>query len=250
MKKFLLLVFPLIGLPGAWAEISIQNDQQYFGDDGTLHIVGEIQNNFNVPLNQIAVQAKLFSNGILIDTVKTSPMLNTIMPQMKGPFDIVILGNDAKGVDKYSLEISYKLTEPKNQVIDITKSDFSIDNSNNLVITGTVVNHGDITANTVVVVAILYDRNGNVAAVSKTHVEPDYLRAGDEAFFFVSVPDKTQSNSVVDYSLVAESEEYTAVPEFPFGSMMLLVSSVSAYVGLTRYSSRVIVNLVSATNPK
>lgn len=250
LKKFLLLVFPLIGLPCAWAEISIQNDQQYFGDDGALHIVGEIQNNFNVPLNQIEVQAKLFSNGIMIDTVKTSPMLNTIMPQMKGPFDIVILGNDAKGVDEYSLEISYKLTEPKNQVIDITKSDFSIDNSNNLIITGTVANRGDITANTVVVVATLYDRNGNVVAVSKTHVEPDYLRADDEAFFFVSVPDKTQSNSVVDYTLVAESEEYTAVPEFPFGSMMLLLLSVSVYVILTRYSSRVIVNLVSAASPK
>ena len=250
MKKFLLLVFPLIGLPCAWADISVQNDQQYLGDDGALHIVGEIQNNFNVPLNQIEVQAKLFSKGIMIDTVKTSSMLNTIMPQMKGPFDIVVLGNDAKGVDEYSLEISYKLTEPKNQVIDITKSDFFTDNSNNLVITGTVANRGDITANTVVVVATLYDKNGNVAAVSKTHVEPDYLRADDEAFFFVSVPDKTQSNSVVDYSLVAESEEYTAVPEFPFGSMMLLVSSVSVYVVLTRYSSRVIVNLVSAANSK
>ena len=120
MKKFLLLIFPLIGFPYAWADISIRNDHQYFGDDGTLHIVGEIQNNFNVPLNQIEVQAKLFSNGIMIDTVKTSSILNTIMPQMKGPFDIVILGNNAKGVDKYSLEISYKLAEPKNQVIDIT----------------------------------------------------------------------------------------------------------------------------------
>ena len=244
------MIFPLIGLPGAWADISIQNDQQYFGDDGTLHIVGEIQNNFNVPLNQIEVQAKLFSNGIMIDTVKTFSILNTIMPQMKGPFDIVILSNDAKTVDKYSLEISYKLTEPKNQVIDITKSDFSIDNSNNLVITGAVANRGDITANSVVVVATLYDRNGNVASVSKTHVEPDYLRADGEAFFFISVPDKTQTNSVVDYSLVAESEEYTAVPEFPFGSMMLLLLSVSVYVILTRYSSKVIANLVSVVNPR
>lgn len=250
LKKFLLFVLPLLGLPCAWGELSIQNDQQYFGDDGTLHIVGEIQNNFNVPLNQIEVHAKLFSNGVLIDTVKTSSILNTIMPQMKGPFDIVVLGNNAKDIDEYSLEINYKLSEPKNQVIDIIKSDFSIDNSNNLVITGTVANRGDITANTVVVVATLYDKNGNVAAVSKTHVEPDYLRADDKAFFFVSVPDKIQSNFVVDYSLVAESEEYTAVPEFPFGSMMLLVSTVSAYVGLTRYSSKAIANLVSATSSK
>ena len=250
MKKFLLLIFPLIGFSSAWGEISIQNDQQFFGDDGSLHIVGEIKNNLNVPINQIKIDATLYSNGILIDTIQISPMLNTVMPEMKNPFDIIITGYVAREIDEYSLSVSYKITEPKSQVIDITKSNFSRDNFDNLLITGTVANRGEITANTVVVVATLYDKNGNVAAVSKTHVEPDYLRANDESFFFVPVPDKMQSSYIVDYSLAAESEEYTAVPEFPFGSMLLLTTSVSAYVVLTRYSSKFIGNLVSAVNPK
>ena len=250
MKKFLLLVLPFTVFSSAWAEISIQNDQQYYGDDGTLHIVGEIENKFNAPINQIEIHAKLFSNGVLIGTVNSASILNTIMPEMKGPFDILVIGEMAKQVDGYSLEISYKITEPKNQVIDITSSDFSRDNSDNLVITGTVANHGDITANTIVVIATLYDRDGKVAAVSKTHVEPDYLGSDDQSFFFVTVPDKSQSNSIVDYTVVAESEEYTAVPEFPLGSMIFLATSVSAYVILTRYSSRVTANLVSATGSK
>lgn len=250
MKKFLLLIFPLIGFSSAWGEISIQNDQQFFGDDGSLHIVGEIKNNLNVPINQIKIDATLYSNGILVDTIQISPMLNTVMPEMKNPFDIIITGYVAREIDEYSLSVSYKITEPKSQVIDITKSNFSRDNFDNLLITGTVANRGEITANTVVVVATLYDKNGNVAAVSKTHVEPDYLRANDESFFFVPVPDKMQSISIVDYYLAAESEEYTSVPEFPFGSMLLLTTSVSAYVVLTRYSSKFIGNLVSAVNPK
>jgi hypothetical protein len=250
LKKFLLLIFPLIGFSSAWGEISIQNDQQFFGDDGSLHIVGEIKNNFDAPINQIKIDASLYSNGILVDTLKTSPMLNTVMPEMKNPFDIVITGNAARDIDEYSLSVSYKITEPKSQVIDITTSDFSRDNFNNLMITGTVANKGEITANTIVVVATLYDKNGNVAGVSKTHVEPDYLRANDESFFFVPVPDKIQSIPIVDYSIAAESEEFTAVPEFPFGSMILLASSVSVYVVLTRYSSKVIGNLVFAVNPK
>jgi len=245
-----LLIFPLIGFSSAWGEISIQNDQQFFGDDGSLHIVGEIKNNFDAPINQIKIDAALYSNGILVDTLKTSPMLNTVMPEMKNPFDIVITGNAARDIDEYSLSVSYKITEPKSQVIDITTSDFSRDNFNNLMITGTVANKGEITANTIVVVATLYDKNGNVAGVSKTYVEPDYLRANDESFFFVPVPDKIQSIPIVDYSIAAESEEFTAVPEFPFGSMILLASSVSVYVALTRYSSKVIGNLVFAVNPK
>jgi len=244
------MIFPLIGFSSAWGEISIQNDQQFLGDDGSLHIVGEIKNNFNAPINQIKIDATLYSNGILIDTIKTSPMLNTVMPEMKDPFDIIITGDVARVIDEYSLSVSYKITEPKSQVIDITTSDFFRDNFDNLVITGTVTNRGEITANTIVVVATLYDKNGNVAAVSKTHVEPDYLRANDESFFFVHIPDKIQSSLMVDYTLAAESEEYTAVPEFPLGSMVLLATSVSAYVVLTRYSSRVIGNLVSAINPK
>ncbi len=244
------MIFPLIGFSSAWGEISIQNDQQFLGDDGSLHIVGEIKNNFNAPINQIKIDATLYSNGILIDTIKTSPMLNTVMPEMKDPFDIIITGDVARVIDEYSLSVSYKITEPKSQVIDITTSDFFRDNFDNLVITGTVTNRGEITANTVVVIATLYDKNGNVAAVSKTHVEPDYLRANDESFFFVPILDKKQSSLIVDYTLAAESEEYTAVPEFPLGSMVLLATSVSAYVVLTRYSSRVIGNLVSAINPK
>ena len=240
----------MVGFSSAWAEVSIQNDQMYFGDDGSLHIIGEIQNNFNAPLNQIEVQASLFSNGVLVDSIKRGPLLNTIMPEMRGPFDFIILGDKAKNVDEYSLDIVYKISEPKGQVLDITESNFERDSFDNLVITGTVTNRGEITANTIVVIATLYDTEGNVAGVSKTQVEPDYLRANDETFFFVQIPDKSQLNPIVDYSVVAQSEEYTAVPEFPLGSMILLASSVSVYVILSRYSSNLITNLVSATGSR
>lgn len=243
------MIIPLIGCSSALGEISIQNDQQFFSDDGTLHIVGELKNNFNAPINQIKIDAKLYSNGILVDSVKTTPMLNTVMPEMKVPFDIVII-NDLTKIDEYSLNVSYQITEPKSQVIDIISSDFSRDRFDNVVISGIVANKGEITANTIVVVATLYDRDGNVAAVSKTHVEPDYLRANDESFFFVPIPDKIESNFIVDYALAAESEEYAAVPEFPLGTLLLLTASVSAYVFLTRYSTKFIANLVSATNLK
>lgn len=245
-----MLVLPLIGFSSAWGEILIQNDQQFFVDDGSLHIVGELKNDFNAPVNQIKIDAALYSNGVLVDMIKTSPMLNTIMPEMKTPFDIIIGGSIAREIDAYSLSVSYKISEPKDQVIDITTSDFFRDKFDNLMISGIVANKGETTANTIVVVATLYDENGNVAAVSKTHVEPDYLKTNDESFFFVPIPDKIQTGSIVDYSLAAESEEYAAVPEFPLGSMILLTASVTAYVGLTKYSSKIMANLVAATNSK
>ena len=148
-----------------------------------MHIVGEIRNDFNVPLNQIEIHASLYSNGEIIDQTSTTSLINTIMPGMKSPFDIIIFGEKARTMESYSLELNYQITNPKHQVIEITSSEFRMDDLDNLFIIGTVANQGEITANTVVVVATLYDRDGKVAAVSKTHTRPDYLRAADETFW-------------------------------------------------------------------
>ena len=187
MEKFFIITIIFVGLiPLAFGEVFIQNDQQYIGDDKALHIVGEIINNLEVPLNQINVYVTLLDeDGNLIATRETSSLVNTIMPGMKSPFDLVLTDNEVKKTKSYSFELDYKVSHPKNQAIDITESELSRDNYNNLIITGTVTNRGDITANTVAVIVTLYDNEGNVAAVSRVHPEPDYLRANDYVFFVV-----------------------------------------------------------------
>ena len=252
MKSILAILVVMTGItPIAYAEVSILNDQKYVGDDGSLHIVGEIQNDLNAPLNQINIKATLYDvNNQIIVTKETSSLVNTIMPTMKGPFDFIITGSESKKVDSYTLDINYKVSAPKSQEIDITSSELSRDKLNNLMITGTVTNNGEITANTIAIIATLYDKDGNVAAVSRVHPEPDYLRVDEQTFFLVTVPDKLQTKEIQEYSLIAESEEYAAVPEFPIGSLVLLGGSLSAYIGLTRFSGSITVNLISATNPK
>jgi len=250
VEKIFIIAIIFAGLtPFAFAEVFIQNDQQYIGDDDALHIVGEIKNNLQVPLNQINIHVTLLDeNKHTIATKETSSLVNTIMPGMKGPFDLVLTNNEEKKTKSYSLELDYKISSPKNQVIDITESELSRDNYNNLMITGTVTNRGDITANTVAVIATLYDKEGNVAAVSRVHLEPDFLRADDYTFFVVVIPDKIQTSEINDYTLIAESEEYAAVPEFPIGTFVMLIMTLSAYIGITRYSGRIIPNLISVTN--
>ena len=238
-------------IPAAFGEVSIINDQKYVGDDGAFHVVGEIQNNLEFPLNQVKVLVTLYDeNNNVIATKETRTLVNTINPEMKGPFDFIFIDMSPEQVKSYSLDLDYSISEPKGQVIAVTSSELSRDNFNNLIISGTVENSGEITANTVAVIATLYDKNGNVAAVSRIHPEPDYLGSYEDAFFVVSILDKNQISDVTDYTIVAESEEYAAVPEFPIGSLVLLAGSVSAYIGITRFSGRIITNLISATNPK
>jgi len=75
---------------------------------------------------------------------------------------------DIGHVDYYTLDIDFKVTQPKDQVIEITSSEFTYGPVDNIAIQGTVTNNGEITANMVKVVATLYDRDGNVVAVSQT----------------------------------------------------------------------------------
>jgi len=240
MKKLLFLLPLLFLIQPAFGEIIVQNDQTYIGDDGMLHIVGEIQNNSKSPLNKIKILAVLIDeNGNEINKFDGKVMANVLMPGMKGSFDII---TTARNLDKnlgYNLDFEYKLAAPKSQVIEIVSSELTRDKLNNVVISGTVENNGEITANMINVIATLYDRDGNVLTVSKVQTQPDFLRAGEENHFLIPIYEKNQSIDAVDYTITAESDEYAAVPEFPLGSGALLIISVSSYVIFSRNPERI-----------
>ena len=242
MKKFIIAFIPfLLFLQPAFADVFIQNDQPYIDDDGTLHIVGEIENNTNVPLNQIKITAKLLDgDGFQIGQISGETTTNVLMPGMNSGFDIIITGYDLHAITNYDLEFDYKITDPKNQAIEIISSELKNDGQGNLVISGMLENQGEITANMINVIATLYDRDGNVVAISNIRLQPDFLSAGDSTFFIVPIYEKSQAVHVVDYTLIAESDEYAAVPEFPLGSGALLIASVSSYIILSRNPEKVV----------
>ena len=244
LSVFLILL--IFAIPDVWAQVNIENDQYYVDNDSTIHIVGEVLNDSDKPLNQVNIFATIYSGDNIIHQINSETLTNVIMPGMKGVFDIIITEN-IDGIDRYVLDLDYKITNPKSQVIEITSSELRYAQFDNIVIKGTVANNGDITANMVKVIGTLYDRDGNVVAVSQIIVEPDYIRANDESFFLITVPDGVQTD-IVDYSLIAESEEYTAVPEFPLGSGVLLIASLSAYIVLTKNPSVVTRSISRVTN--
>ena len=245
MKKILALLPLLILIQPAFAEISVENDQPYIGDDGVLHIVGEIQNNSKNPLNKIKIIATLTDeDGNEIKRVDGKVLSNVLMPGMKGSFDIRTDQIVTTDFVRYDLGLEYKLAAPKNQVIDVISSELTRDKMNNVLISGTLENNGEITANMINVIATLYDRDGDVLTVSKIQTQPDFLRAGETTSFVVPIYEKTQSLEAVNYSIIAESDEFAAVPEFPLGTGVLLIISVSSYVFFSRNPEK-ITNAVS-----
>ena len=252
MNKIVFFLIPIIFLfQTAYADVLIENDQKYIDDDNLLHIVGEIVNYTDKPISQIEISATTFSStNSKITTINSNTPSHTIMPGMKAGFDILFSEKDPSLVSYYELNFNYKIASAKNQVIEITSSEISRDSLDNLAIVGTVTNQGEITANMINVVATLYDRDGNVVTVSKTQTQPDFLKPGDENFFLVPVFDKKQASNVVDYTITAESDEYTVVPEFPLGSGILLAVSVSSYIFLTRNPKLILNGIEKIENTK
>ena len=240
MKKLIFLIPLLLLIQPAFGEIIVENDQTYIGNDGMMHIVGEIKNDSKSPVNKIKITATLTDeNGMVIDEIDGKIMSNILMPGMKGSFDIITNERNIRESFDYDLGFEYKLAAPKNQVIEVVSSEMKRDQLNNLIISGTIENNGEITANMINIVATLYDRDGKVLTVSKIQTQPDFLRAGEESHFVVPIYEKNQSMDVVDYRIIAESDEYAAVPEFPLGTGVLLIVSVSSYVIFSRNPEKI-----------
>ena len=251
MKKLLCLLPLLLISQAAYAEVIIQNDQKYIDKDGLLHIVGEIENNTSAPLNQIKISALLIDgDGNEIKKIVGETVSNVVMPETKGAFDILIKNVRCDSINDYELNLDYTLAAPKNQVIEISSTELTKDIHNNTVITGILENKGELTANMIRVVATLYDRDGNVVTVSETYTKPDFLRAGDNSNFIIPFHEKSQSIHAVEYSITAESDEYVAVPEFPLGTGVLLIISVSSYILFSRNPEKVVNIISNVTNTK
>lgn len=244
-----MFVLPFLLIHAVTAEVFVENDQHYIRSDGRLYILGEIRNDLEYTISQLSVEATVYSDREqVLEVVSGDVLIRTLPPSMKAPFEIMLAGSNHDDIAHYVTSAEYKISAPKSQVIEITDSTMQRNVLDDTFISGTVTNNGVITANTVSIVATLYGRDGDVLAVSKMNTEPDYLKSDDVAHFVIPIPDKQQAAYAVDYSLVAESEEYAAVPEFPIGSSLLLAGSVGAYLIMTRIFGRLITSHAPAAD--
>ena len=70
MKKLIFLIPLLLLMQPAFGEMIVENDQTYIGNDGIMHIVGEIRNESKSPVNKIKIIATLTDeNGKVVDKI-------------------------------------------------------------------------------------------------------------------------------------------------------------------------------------
>ena len=89
MKRLsLFLILLVFAIPSTFGDVYIDNDHKYIGDDGTLHIVGEIVNETDKPINQVEVNVVFYHDSHTVYQTSTEILTAIIMPEMKGTFDL------------------------------------------------------------------------------------------------------------------------------------------------------------------
>ena len=227
---FLILTFiliPIFSTVKAEDVIIHDNYSSYVSTTGSLHVVGEVENIGDKPLEFVRITATFYdSNKTVIDTAFTYSALDIVTQGVKSPFEIILLDDDqVSKVHNYSLVVSdYDQTsETLNVALMILSNSSYLSASNRLNIVGEVKNNGTIDSTSTKAVVTCYDENGKVVAFGFCYCDPDILSEGEKAPFHILVYDADQSMKVASYELQAQSDEAVLIPEFPVLSIVLFI---------------------------
>ena len=174
------------------------------------HVFGEIKNISNKPITDIIVQASFYdSHHTLLNKFKRSTDIRTLNPGEITPFEILYY--DFKTVDlirSYTLSATGKDTAVKPKALHIESYNSRIDILGFYYVNGIVSNKGSGPATDTLVIATMYDKNGNVISIGRAMSEPVNITSHSEAAFGIAITDKLQTFKVKNFSLSADSDQY------------------------------------------
>lgn len=219
-------------------QVRVVQHNMYVDAGGLVRIIGLVGNNTDQPIGFVRVTASLFDKDMnTLPKYSTLTLIRTIMPDSIGPFDIAI--SDplvGKKVASYKFSLEWKVEREKPDLLAfsnvktyaVTHMDPSTfkhvnphgdsdkhkkhnaDSDKNephahSETSGTVSNSGDAHTKWVKVVAVWYDRDGNLSRVD-WQVAKTRLAPGEEGVFVIMTHVASRY-----YSLIAESDDYVSV---------------------------------------
>ena len=150
-------------------------------DGEWFHIVGEVRNNTNAPMEFVKIVATLYdSNNKVVGTDFTYTELDVIPPGGKSPFET---GTDEwAGVTSYKVQVEGSEGNlPRQDLVVLSHESYT--DGQWLHIRGEVQNTGTTPAEFVKLVVTFYDASGNVVATDFSYTSLDAIAAGGTSPF-------------------------------------------------------------------
>jgi hypothetical protein len=231
MLSILCILAIFAGLPRAHAssDVTIQNTSTFISSIGTLHVVGEVQNNGAHSLKYVEIVGTFYDQShTMIGTDYTFTLLDTLMPGDKSPFDLLETDTAlAAQIKSYSLTTTYLTTTPKPPGLEILSNSNSINTFGDYVVMGEVQNLKSQQTTYVEIIATFYNSTGAVVGCDYTYSNPSDLAANQTAPFKITFIYNEIVPSIDHYTLTCQSIEYSIVPEYPNLALPAILASVA-----------------------
>ena len=214
---FTLFIIPSINIGNASSfeqKFIFQKISSFVDENKFLHLFGEIKNISGKALTNIIVGASFYDvNHKLLNKFERSTDIRTLNPKGISPFEILYY--DTKSVNyirNYTLSSTAQETQIKPQALHIDYYKPRIDILGFYYINGLVSNKGPATATNSMVVAAMYDKNGNVISIGRAMAEPVNITSHSQAAFGIAITEKLQTYKIRNFSLIADSDQYVLLP--------------------------------------
>jgi len=190
-------------------QLQVLSHKSYVDSLGWYHIVGEVQNNSDMPMEFVEVVAKLYDqSGEVIGTKLTFTAPDVIFPGGKAPFDIIALRRSQwEKIQNYSLYAKGDVSELLLEQNLVLLNQNSYIQNDYLYVAGQVQNTGQKPA-LVKLIITLYDANLNVVNTNWSYADAGVLAANETSAFEVRIAHPDDPNNY-HFRIQIEEESIT-----------------------------------------
>jgi len=180
-------VEPAVKLP--WeqtgdATLKVLNSSTFRTGSGEfVYLVGEIENTGSEPVGNVKVTARMIDDtGAVVATKETIALLRRVPAGGKTPYSTAM---DAREAVKYTLEVTAEPAppEPKNR-LEIQDQQMTEPKAGYVWLSGVVKNVGDVAAQSVQVIGVMYDAQGAVVDATTQDLEGTLEPGATQSFKF------------------------------------------------------------------
>ena len=171
------------------------------------HIIGIAQNDLNMTLDNIFVQAIISGeNNTILGNYSNQVAVHPLSPSEKTPFDVLIYDKNHNNLIKnYTIDFTYEGTNTNKRDLEIHSTSSRLDATGFYYISGRITNNMNTTANSTTIIAALIDRNNDLIGIWKAQSEPYDIPPLSTASFTVPVTDRSQGFNIYNYTLYSNN---------------------------------------------
>jgi hypothetical protein len=172
------------------------------------HIIGIAQNDLNMTLDNIFVQAIISGeNNTILGNYSNQVAVHPLYPSEETPFDVLIYEKNHNNLIKnYTIDFTYEGTNNTNEKdLEIHSTSSRLDATGFYYISGRITNNMNTIANSTTIIAALIDRNNDLIGIWKAQSEPYDIPPLSTASFTVPVTDRSQGSNIYNYTLYSNN---------------------------------------------